>query len=500
VGTASIGGARVWDAETGEPLTPLLKHRIGASNIAFSRDGRWVVTTGWEGTSKLWDLAPDRRPLADLLLLANLLSGKRIDPMAGAVAVDAPALRRAWETLRPGYPGDFKATAAEDRAWKARTKEDLLRSVDQCIWAHQWEAEIRQLDVLLASEPGNGRLWFRRGEAERELGRWDAAVADYSKALQFTHDDPDIWQQRGLVYSEHLAQWQKAVADFSMDIRLDPSRAWSWNMRSHTLLSLHRWSQAIADASRAIQLAPGECSHWGRRADAYLLSRRWNQAIRDYSRAAELDPGIEWAPRLIVTACMESGQTQRAVDALTRALNSKAGAANYLQLAYQLALARLAQGDTAGYRKECAAMLARWGQAGDAETARWVAWTCSLAPGAPDTGRRALRLAEAATAKAPGNATLRQALGAALYRAGRWEEAAAALRASAAAPNASPAYAHFFLAMTRWQQGQQVAARTELKAALASSKREMDASPAPSWNRRVTLQLLRREAEGLIRR
>src|SRR5207245_8188535 len=126
--------------------------------------------------------------------------------------------------------------------------------------------------------------------------------------------------------------------------------------RSHTLLSLHRTAQAIADASRAIQLAPGQCTHWGRRADAYLEARQWNLAIRDYSRATELDPNIEWGPRMAVTACMESGQTARAILILTRAVNSKASAANRTRWGYELALLRLAQGDTAGYRKECAGM------------------------------------------------------------------------------------------------------------------------------------------------
>ena len=111
-----------------------------------------------------------------------------------------------------------------------------------------------------------------------------------------------------------------------------------------------------------------------------------------------------------------------------------------------------------------------------------------------------MRVAERGIRRNPRNLELRQALGAALYRAGRWEAAAAALRASVAAPDSSPAYAHYFLAMTRWRQGQSGEARAELRAAIRQSDHELAASPPPAWNRRVTLSLLRREAEAMIQR
>ena len=55
-----------------------------------------------------------------------------------------------------------------------------------------------------------------------------------------------------------------------------------------------------------------------------------------------------------------------------------------------------------------------------------------------------------------------------------------------------------FLAMTKWQLGQQVEARKLLAEILPAVDRELD-FPASEWNRRATLEILRREAEALAR-
>ncbi len=51
--------------------------------------------------------------------------------------------------------------------------------------------------------------------------------------------------------------------------------------------------------------------------------------------------------------------------------------------------------------------------------------------------------------------------------------------------------------MTRWRRGQQVEARQLLAETLPAIETELQ-SPASSWNRRATLELLRNEAEDLI--
>src|SRR5262249_18060140 len=108
VATASADNtARVWDAATGEPLTPPLGHRGWGrvTGAAFSADGDRLVTAGADGTAQVWGLGRNDWAAEDLERLAELLGGSRIGADAGSlVPLDAGALRRLWDDLRARHP------------------------------------------------------------------------------------------------------------------------------------------------------------------------------------------------------------------------------------------------------------------------------------------------------------------------------------------------------------------------------------------------------------
>src|SRR5262249_41485541 len=126
--TAGGTYAALWDAATGESLGPPQSHRDFVHEFAFSPDGRRLATVCRDGSGWVWTLpGPDPRPLADLVLLAQVHSAQRVDATDGLVEVEPAAQRRALEELRARYPADFADSVPEARAWHQREAEACLR-------------------------------------------------------------------------------------------------------------------------------------------------------------------------------------------------------------------------------------------------------------------------------------------------------------------------------------------------------------------------------------
>ena len=60
---AAVGTIKAWEADTGKELPPFPGHGRGISDIAFSADGKYLATAGWDQTARLWDVASRRAVL-----------------------------------------------------------------------------------------------------------------------------------------------------------------------------------------------------------------------------------------------------------------------------------------------------------------------------------------------------------------------------------------------------------------------------------------------------
>jgi len=107
---AEDGSVRVWDVQSGQPLTPLLTYDKPVAWIGLAADGRRLAVRCHDGQDSVYieDLTPDQRPADDLVRLTQLLGGHVVDAQSGGFTPIAPAqLRSTWPRLRAMYPHDF---------------------------------------------------------------------------------------------------------------------------------------------------------------------------------------------------------------------------------------------------------------------------------------------------------------------------------------------------------------------------------------------------------
>ena len=301
--------------------------------------------------------------------------------------------------------------------------------------------------------------------AHWQLGDKSRAREWYTPASLWMHqqestDDP-VWRTWEPHQRDELRELHAEAAALGLP---DPSQA---------------QKQAAPDDVRiyslVLELNPRASSAYAQRGAAYAAMKQWDKAAADFVRAIEL--------------------------------NAAASAHSH----YQHALVRLAANDLAVYRKACADMLVRFGQSPHLDTGSWTTWTCVLVPDAVADWKVPLQLAEKGVTDKPTNYGALNNHGAVLYRAGQYEEALKRLTEAEAAYQPGDmrryaiAYNWLFLAMAQQRLGCVEEAKKWLDKAVQWIDQEKQKKPKEPgaanrlpWDRRLTLQLLRREVEALL--
>ncbi len=356
------------------------------------------------------------------------------------------------------------------------------------------------------------RCYLSRGTSLWAAGRRTEAEDCYRKGLEVVskraavgEDNPnsrrgianlyvefsDAFKKAGLTekaeaaYHSHRAIVDKLAADFPKEPLYRSDQIWVRNVLGRLLEAAGRpketeamFAQALALAEKLVADFP-EAGHRPRlagvhseRGHFYSRAGRYREAAADFAAATQQNPDDAYAW-------------------------------------YLGGLARVAAADRDGYRKTCAGMVERFGQSPDASAGYWTAWTCILVPDAVPNASLPVQLAEQALAADPKNCDRLNALGAALHRAGRFEDAAKRLAEAEAAfkeakaPRGTSTYTRLFQAMTQHRLGHKQEATQKFEQAVKdidqpAPDKAADAN-ATSWNRRLTLRLFRREAEDLLK-
>jgi len=429
-----------WDTRTARWVSS-----SGQGNASASRDGRWLVTPVlWSATGSrvfslpfaCWAVTPDGERLAQGMF-------------DGGLAI--------WNV-----PKIQEQLAQIGLAWREDTRRPQQQEPQPFVATEPWQ---QRFQMARHSNLGKRLAW---------VGRVAEAEDAYRAALTVKPDDPfaKTAELNGTLSRAHgdlgaflgdQARYKEAEAEFSEAIKLLPEHGTFMVQRGGAYAGLGPWDLASADFVKSSLLV--------QRGWVYADMGQWDKASADFVQA---------------TQCNEPDE----------------------EAWYSRAMLYLRDGNQGGYREVCSEMLRRFGAG--------AAWICTLTPNCGADPHQIVDLAEKLLVQSSRDHGHVNLLGAALYRAGRFEDAVQRLT-EATDLHAHPyrtnmLHTYFFLAMAHHRQGHAAEARRWLDkgvqgtekalkppAAEPSGKfRNSDGVIPPNWHRRLTLQLLRREAEQLI--
>lgn len=298
---------RVWDASNGKPISPPLRHRSAVTLAAFSDDGKQIVTAAGDGL-RIWEagsgepISPmlrdgrragnvndgkatvaytsssltlfraEDRPVAELARVAEVLSAERLTDAGEIVPLDSVELSKEWQDVHAKYGQDFAPSPQRLAAWHRAGAEE-------CEQQHLCVGVLKHLDYLI-SAGASADLYARRGRANLELRRWEAAKADYTEALAGDSERWDLWAGRAEAEAA-MGRWQEARADYSKAINHKSNRAELWAARGRIEAERGDWPKAAADLGKAVSLGEQDVTVWRQHVLALLASndetnyRRW---------------------------------------------------------------------------------------------------------------------------------------------------------------------------------------------------------------------------------
>jgi WD40 repeat protein len=479
--TSEDRSVRLWEVPTGRQIGVLHGHADFVQAVAFAPDGRELASGGLDSTMKVWDRRTSLPVVFDqhtgwVIRLAFRRDGRRVVSEAGGYRVEGESTK-GWDpvtgALDPALTGIFPDKLGDEYLPPSAylVPPQPATSPDGTRLARVWAG---------AAFPTPNRSKTYENSAVVVL---DAATGRVLHTL--VGHTADVV---GMAFSPDGRRIATASFDRTVKLWDVATGREVFTLRGHTAGLLE-----LAFSPDGRRLVSGSIDFTARVWDATPLpaevlraqDARYQQKIQALGALARATEDFQRAETLA-----RSGRWDLAAATFGKLIEQEP---ENLGLRYSHIRSLVGAGDSAGVRRHCEDLLAKFGNWTDP-------WFCVLAPDSVADYEAPVRLAEATVASIPQKGGREKSdalktLGAALYRAGRFEEAIRRLNESIQARGDGGAPTAFaFLALAHHHLGHHDEAKRWLDKLVAyQPKKGADFS----WDD-VDIRILCREAEALI--
>jgi tetratricopeptide (TPR) repeat protein len=170
---------------------------------------------------------------------------------------------------------------------------------------------------------GRQRESLRQWQAEFE-GSLDTPQRPWQDRLQGERlvapngpEDANACNQRGIAFARE-GQYEAAIAQFSRAIQRNPVFVEACHNRALVYVAIGNLGQGVSDFSRVIQIEPEGVKGYENRGRLHLEMSHYEQAISDFEKIVEIDPRHAEAHFLRALACYAKGQYEKAWEGVEK--------------------------------------------------------------------------------------------------------------------------------------------------------------------------------------
>jgi tetratricopeptide (TPR) repeat protein len=142
---------------------------------------------------------------------------------------------------------------------------------------------------VISLVPGDSEALYLRGLAQARLQDHEAAIADFSAALERSPYHVLAWLHRGHAY-RRLGDFAQAIRDYGQVLRHHPGNALAYSGRGLTCKLAGEHDQAIADFTEALRLESNNPLDYYHRGTLYRTKGDLVRAHADFDEAIRLHP------------------------------------------------------------------------------------------------------------------------------------------------------------------------------------------------------------------
>lgn len=138
-----------------------------------------------------------------------------------------------------------------------RAIEDLLREAGQLRRAQRWTEAEAAYKRLLGRAPELADSWYNLGFVQRQLGRFDAALASYAEALKRgARGAEEIHLNRAVIFADHKQRPDEAERELREALALSPDYTPALFNLANLQEDMGKRAEASALYERVLQIAP----------------------------------------------------------------------------------------------------------------------------------------------------------------------------------------------------------------------------------------------------